>query len=666
MSQCYGEDMIIECKPGSMIRVITAFYRQSVHCPGGYHSIYCIQEETHNPPCVGQQQCAFTAPWVFLSSDCAYSNDFQITYECIPDNYHNNVCQENKITEQNGYLTSPNYPDKYPLLTSCSISIEVKPHQKIRVYLLDVYLAYLKTDSRIICIDHVVISDSLHKTEKLCRGKRRGVAFFSENNQISVTFHSDKHEIGNSKGFWLYYEAFPLTDGHAKERVGYQEWRRLLLSNQTQPAFDIPHSNSNARTVAVYDTLLGIKSTRERHNSTALGDLTLEGVPVHGLEHYTRKTSGRAAAAVGMEAEVGADPEPTGSPAQNMTGAIVTSTVVGLIVFAMLIAMIIYLWFKKRKEGHQIDEQFHKDIIWAYDPPKSDQPVQVSFENPNYSPSTLWHDNPTLRAMQNCNPSHNPNLVYASPMEDKNTGNISTTRSTGAIYAKPNKLGKKPLTFSGVPWNFQSTGAVNNNQATKDERTLSEDFFIPPVPVKMAAANQRYSPVPEEIIDLDEVLKQQEEEEEEYHNNREDCSSVSSASSWEYSETRSEINSYAGSSPMAPRKLCEDGEFVKEDKNKILTAPRSPRHSRSPSLVEQMEVFYSGLSNAPVPLDIVTTSTDEELDEDNMHETFFGNVCGINDGFLDDSNSNSYSDNSHDSDSQNEMDSDELDREASN
>ena len=53
-------------------------------------TVDCSREETGNPACVGNQNCTFMTPWVYISSDCGYSNQFRILYQCVPSELQRN------------------------------------------------------------------------------------------------------------------------------------------------------------------------------------------------------------------------------------------------------------------------------------------------------------------------------------------------------------------------------------------------------------------------------------------------------------------------------------------------------------------------------------------------------------------------------------------------
>ena len=84
VDQCFGQTIPIQCDPGFMVQVTKVFYRQSQQCHGSFHSNFCTREEASNPACVGNETCVFTTPYIYLSPECGYSNNFLVTYKCIP------------------------------------------------------------------------------------------------------------------------------------------------------------------------------------------------------------------------------------------------------------------------------------------------------------------------------------------------------------------------------------------------------------------------------------------------------------------------------------------------------------------------------------------------------------------------------------------------------
>ena len=87
IDQCYGETIPVVCNPGDMVQVTEAHYRQTQECTGGFHSNFCSKKEPSNPACVGNQTCIFNTPWIYLSPECGYSNNFLISYKCVPSKF---------------------------------------------------------------------------------------------------------------------------------------------------------------------------------------------------------------------------------------------------------------------------------------------------------------------------------------------------------------------------------------------------------------------------------------------------------------------------------------------------------------------------------------------------------------------------------------------------
>jgi hypothetical protein len=47
----------------------------------------CSRDEPGNPACVGNRNCSFMTPWVYISAECGYSNQFRIVYQCVPGKF---------------------------------------------------------------------------------------------------------------------------------------------------------------------------------------------------------------------------------------------------------------------------------------------------------------------------------------------------------------------------------------------------------------------------------------------------------------------------------------------------------------------------------------------------------------------------------------------------
>ncbi|CAH1798759.1 unnamed protein product [Owenia fusiformis] len=212
LDQCYGKNIVARCQSGYMVSVKSAYYRQSKKCPGSFHSNFCMQEEAGNPACIGNKTCTFTTPWVYLSSSCGYSNSFVLKYLCIPKTSHKDVCETKVFTAMAGYITSPNYPKMYPTNQECTGMIMAPANHGVRVYLLDIYLAYYSFDIERECIDFLQISDAFHISDIICAGHKRGLLFQSNDTKVTVTFSTTEHSFRGVKGFWIYYETFDLSN----------------------------------------------------------------------------------------------------------------------------------------------------------------------------------------------------------------------------------------------------------------------------------------------------------------------------------------------------------------------------------------------------------------------------------------------------------------------
>ena len=123
-------------------------------------------------------------------------------------NIQQDVCAPTVIHGQSGYLTTPNYPKKYPVSQDCSTTIRVHPLHRIRVYILDLFLAYYTSKGERRCVDKLWVEDmdGMRHSEEICAGHERAIVFVSTTNEAVVHFNSAEDDVKNAKGFWLYYE----------------------------------------------------------------------------------------------------------------------------------------------------------------------------------------------------------------------------------------------------------------------------------------------------------------------------------------------------------------------------------------------------------------------------------------------------------------------------
>ena len=126
-------------------------------------------------------------------------------FHFFPEKDHKNICSTRTITDREGYITTPNYPKKYPVSRECLSTITAPPGAKILIYLLDIYLAYFNYHSDKQCIDQLQIQDRHNRTGSLCSGRQRGLVFESSAGRVDLNFTSTHHKFRNAKGFWLFY-----------------------------------------------------------------------------------------------------------------------------------------------------------------------------------------------------------------------------------------------------------------------------------------------------------------------------------------------------------------------------------------------------------------------------------------------------------------------------
>jgi len=96
VSQCYGKQISAECESQHVMRIVSATYLRSRDCVGGASDLSllgggndslisaCSRDDAGGPQCVGNSSCIFTAPWIYISADCGYSNYFSLRYQCVP------------------------------------------------------------------------------------------------------------------------------------------------------------------------------------------------------------------------------------------------------------------------------------------------------------------------------------------------------------------------------------------------------------------------------------------------------------------------------------------------------------------------------------------------------------------------------------------------------
>lgn len=100
ISRCYGKQISAECESHHVMRIVSATYLRSRDCVGGASDLPllgggndsliagCSRDDVSGPQCVGNSSCIFTAPWIYISADCGYSNYFSLQYQCVPGAFY--------------------------------------------------------------------------------------------------------------------------------------------------------------------------------------------------------------------------------------------------------------------------------------------------------------------------------------------------------------------------------------------------------------------------------------------------------------------------------------------------------------------------------------------------------------------------------------------------
>lgn len=102
-----------------------------------------------------------------------------------------------------GYVTSPNYPDKYFMAAECRWSIHVQRRQAIRITLLDFELD-VKRGGR--CYDYLEISSDARTFFRDCGALGRQIVDVDTScSQVTVTFRTGQTSL-TQRGFLLHFE----------------------------------------------------------------------------------------------------------------------------------------------------------------------------------------------------------------------------------------------------------------------------------------------------------------------------------------------------------------------------------------------------------------------------------------------------------------------------
>lgn len=205
----------IDCGKKHMFKVNKQIYGrpngldEDSHC--GFQEGDCALSDKSGLSCVGQSSCSINLPsgdyGRYIRSCQKHSTYFQVEYECIPESQSVDICSKTRLSAQRGYIHSPRYPYRYPSNQNCELSVVVERSQRIRLYAIDLNID--EGPDKKGCSDQLYYHDKL-RGATVCGRRENKLLTTTFSNTLSLEFTSDGQD--QEKGFWLYYEAFPLID----------------------------------------------------------------------------------------------------------------------------------------------------------------------------------------------------------------------------------------------------------------------------------------------------------------------------------------------------------------------------------------------------------------------------------------------------------------------
>jgi len=120
-------------------------------------------------------------------------------------------CSETETVSlfNSGYITSPNYPDKYYMDAECRWSVHVQRRQAIRITLLDFELD-VKRGGR--CYDYLEIASGDRTFFRDCGALGRQIVDVDTScSHVTVTFRTGQTSL-TQRGFLLHFEGSSTTD----------------------------------------------------------------------------------------------------------------------------------------------------------------------------------------------------------------------------------------------------------------------------------------------------------------------------------------------------------------------------------------------------------------------------------------------------------------------
>lgn len=202
----------IQCGRGFMVRITKSFYGYNSRGQCGYQLGDCIYEDHERHSCVGQESCTLPIPASndYIPECQKDSSYYQIDYQCVPAAESYNICDTPLVTEQRGYIKTPNYPNNYGYNHHCITNIRVEKYQTVKLHVIDMDL---ESNGSYGCIDWMYAKDG-RRSVTLC-GRRWNEPLVMSSNELLIQLNTNS--ISNHKGFWLYFEATPPITTTTKE-----------------------------------------------------------------------------------------------------------------------------------------------------------------------------------------------------------------------------------------------------------------------------------------------------------------------------------------------------------------------------------------------------------------------------------------------------------------
>ncbi|RUS90752.1 hypothetical protein EGW08_001463, partial [Elysia chlorotica] len=133
-SACFSgrnKTLDLDCGPGQLLHITRAFYGFSptdqCQLAAGGEAQGCTLDDRERYGCIGQRACSINLPtgqWGVSVPECGQrSNFYQVEYNCVRADTVYHICENERITAQSGYITTPGYPNNYHKQSKCNMTI---------------------------------------------------------------------------------------------------------------------------------------------------------------------------------------------------------------------------------------------------------------------------------------------------------------------------------------------------------------------------------------------------------------------------------------------------------------------------------------------------------------------------------------------------------------